>query len=985
MKKLLLLLFIIPSLSQSQGFDTPEIKYGHKKSKPSWPQWVKLMYSDKADPGVVSKAYQNYYYNNKFIKNSDTQYYKRWLRSFSRDDARFKNSSERNAELDVLEQAYIQKSLTIKNLESPTSQWQTIGPIDFDKDAASTNYAAGAGHIYAIEQSLTDDSVLYCGTATSGVWKTTDKGNHWNLVTADLMINSVVALEIDPTNENIIYFGGGNSLYKTVDGGINWSIIGDAIFNSEDHYIPEIKIHPNNSSLLFVCTDNGFFRSTDGGNNFIEIMDGDFQEMEFNTYHPDTIYIIKQINNETEFYKSTNSGVSFVLKTNGWPVLSNGDEQKRTEIATTPSAPNKVVALCTGEANGGTGLYGIYLSDDAGETWSRSCCGPQPAGVPSLTNQNLMAWADDGTDDGGQYYYDLALEIDDNNPNKIYVAGVNLWVSTDGGASFVCPSKWSHSNKQNYVHADIHDIKSIGNDLWISCDGGVFHTNDGGTVINRKMLGIQATDFWGFGAGFWDGEVLLGGTYHNGTLLKDNDVYLNGWISTGGGDNIRGYVNPGDDRKVIHDYGEFELSGNRTQALQSLNFEKLPNASYTIGESSNVEYHPHSHNSSYVGKEGDLWLSHYDGEYFELVANFPNTAITTIEVARTNPAIMYIGTYSGWWDNKFIWASADSGLTWSNITPPNSLATTEKWIPYDITIDGNDPNTIWIARTSMYDAYPDIDGQQVFKSTDGGQNWVNYSTSTLNGESFTNIVHQEGTNGGVYLGTRRGVYYRNNTMNDWALFNNNLPLSTTSVQLIPYYRKSKIRNGTNRSAFECDLYENSRPLAQITREQLGERDCMGDYIQFHERSILNESGSTWEWIFEGGTPANSTDRNPVVKYENYGKFDVTLTVTDTFGTNTQILDNFAIIKNCYGVGIEESKATKDLDIYPSMVSKGGSINIVNKLNEELDYKLYNAKGKLVQYSKVEDNQIEFSFISSGTYFINITGETRMLNKTIIVK
>ena len=89
------------------------------------------MYSDNADPGVVSKAYQNYYYNNKFIKNSDTQYYKRWLRSFSRDDARFKNSSERNAELDVLEQAYIQKSLTIKNLESPTSQWQTIGPIDF--------------------------------------------------------------------------------------------------------------------------------------------------------------------------------------------------------------------------------------------------------------------------------------------------------------------------------------------------------------------------------------------------------------------------------------------------------------------------------------------------------------------------------------------------------------------------------------------------------------------------------------------------------------------------------------------------------------------------------------------------------------------------------------------------------------------------------------------------------------------------------------
>ena len=986
MKKLIIFLLLFPYLVLGQGFNTPEIKYGHKKYPASTPDWVKLMYSENPDPGSVSKAYKAYYLNNPFVKNSHTQYYKRWLRSFARDDARFRNSTERNEELKSLDQSYIERSLLLKNNEGPNSTWEGIGPIDFDKEAASTSYAAGAGHIYTIEQSTYDDSTLYCGTATAGVWKTTDKGNHWHLTTSDLLINEVVSLEITPSNNDIVYFGGGKKLYKTTDGGNSWSQIGDAVFNAEDHYIPEIKIHPNNDQFIFVCSDKGLFRSVDGGNNFVELMDGDFQELEFHTMHPDTVYTVKQLNNETQFLKSTDGGNTFFQKISGWPVPTSTGEQKRTEIAVTPAAPNKVIALCTGVENGGSGLYGVYVSFDAGETWSRTCCGPQPGGVPSINNQNLMGWADDGTDDGGQYYYDLALEIDDYNPNKVYVAGVNLWVSNDGGNSFTCPSKWSHSYKANYVHADIHDIKCFDNNLWIACDGGAFYSNDLGATIDRKMLGVQGTDFWGFGAGFWDGEVLLGGTYHNGTLLKDNDVYLNGWISTGGGDNIRGFVNPGDDRKVYHDYGEFELPGNRNLPIQSLNFNLLPNASYTIGQSSNIAFHPHSHNTSYIGKEGDLWVSHDDGNYFDLVHNFGNTSITSIEVARTNPSQIYLATYSGWWDNKYVWASSDSGNTWTNITPPNSmLASNTRWVPYDITIDSEDPNIIWIARTSMYDGSPDIDGQQIFKSTNGGQTWTNYATSTLDGEYITNIVHQQGTDGGVYIGTRRGVYYRNNSMNDWALFNNNLPLNTTSVQLIPYYRKGQIRNGTNRSAYQCEFYENSNPLAQITRENLDDKNCPNDYIQFYDRSVMNESGSSWYWEFEGGTPATSTDKNPVVKYENHGVFDVILTVTDTFGTSTQTLDNFVVIENCNGVNVAENIHSKNLDIYPTLLKKGDVLNVINKQNEKLVYSLYNAKGKLMKHGEINDNIVKTDHLSSGSYFLSIQGQTYMLNKTIVIR
>ena len=102
--------------------------------------------------------------------------------------------------------------------------------------------------------------------------------------------------------------------------------------------------------------------------------------------------------------------------------LGAGEEQQRTEIAVTPDNPSLVYALATGVVNGGSGLFGVYKSTDGGETWSFDCCGPQPGGsAQAVTNINMMGWQDDGSDNGGQYYYDLALNVDPNDENKIHV------------------------------------------------------------------------------------------------------------------------------------------------------------------------------------------------------------------------------------------------------------------------------------------------------------------------------------------------------------------------------------------------------------------------------------------------------------------------------------------------------------------------------------------------------------------------------------
>lgn len=1100
------------------AFAQLEKKYQSQSSQ--IPQWAQMMYAENADIGEVMRAYESYYKVHPFIKTGHTQYYKRWLRSIKRDTDGFTTGTNDWRQAKELNEQYLQRIAS----RNPTSPWTCIGPFDFDKGAVDKSYAAGAAHLYTVEQSMSDTDILYAGGATSGVWKSTDKGLNWTLTTKDMLVNGVVALEIDHSNPDIVYFEGAGIVYKTTNGGTSWTAIGDAVFQDSNHSLTDIVMHPGNNQILFLCANNGLYRSDDAGANFTQIKGGEYQELEFHPTNNNILYAVKEVGNRTEFYKSTDGGNSFNLSGSGWPgigssvsstfsavnmdaggdyflansninpgsgtltdftiemriktpswsgdpsifsnknwasggnkgfimacngsgwkfnisdgstridlnggtindnewhhiavtydadgdkkVYQNGvlinstsdilagavdnalslalgqdgtlsynnhlnanineiriwntvlsetniddyqcqvvdnthpkyanlahhwktdegagttlndaiagntlsangttawslsetmtcvtpdliapDEQRRTEIATSPAAPGKVFALCTGSANGGSGLYGIYISSDEGDTWTRTCCGPQPAGVPSLMNQNLMAWSDEGTDDGGQYYYDVAFDVSDTNADDIYVGGVNLWISRDGGNTFTCPSKWSHSGKPNYVHADIHDIRFFGGDLWIANDGGIFYSNDEGATFNRRMLGIAGTDFWGFDAGFWDGDVMVGGTYHNGTLLKDNNVYENGWISTGGGDNTLGKVNYADERKVYYDYGERMLSGDRMIYNSGLPFNKdLWSAPFA--------FDPRSSNKIYVGLDSIIWRTEDDGVSFDQLHKF-NRGIHRIVTAWNDPQTIYVSLNNGWWDRKEVWKTNDGGTTWTEITPSLADLGSRDWVRYDITVDGEDANILWLARQYPYSGNQ-LDGYQVLKSTDGGASWSSFSSASINGETATNIVHQRGSDGGVYIGTKRAVYYRNNSMSEWALFNTDLPASTYSTDLIPFYKEGKIRNGTNRSVYETELYEATPPLAQISVDRF-KAFCGHDTLYFSDHSALNENGATWAWSFPGGTPATSNKRQPKVIYSAEGNYSASLTVTDVNGTSSQTITDLITIENACSI------------------------------------------------------------------------------------
>ncbi|MEL6837349.1 MAG: LamG-like jellyroll fold domain-containing protein [Bacteroidota bacterium] len=873
-------LLVVACLALPIYLSSQTVASGSTTIREDLPQWVQMMYAAEPDLDQVLAAFKAHYEEYELIKNEHTQYLKRLLReretyAFQLVDADL--SEEERLAATAAERRY--RQAWEEQQLGRSGSWNSIGPYDWDHDAAGRSYAPGAAHVYTVEMCLNDPSVLYAGTATAGMWQSTDGGNNWTSITADLMVNQVYAIEIDPTGCNRILAAMMGGIFSSVNGGNTWTETGDAAFQALDLATDDIKFAPGSSTIVWAATNNGLFRSTNSGSSWIEVMSGAFQEIEFHPTNSSIMYIIRQVGDLTEFYRSTDSGATFVQQTTGWPVPAAGDENKRAEIAVSEDAPNRVYALLTGQANGGSGLYGVYRSDDSGATWSFNCCGPQPGGPATLSNINMMGWSDVGTDNGGQYYYDLGLAVSQQDADRVYVAGVNLWVSDDGGNSFTCPAKWSHPYKPNYVHADIHDVNAYANgDIWLACDGGIFYSNNEGADFDRSMTGITGSDFWGFGVGFNNDELMLGGAYHNGTLLKNGTVYDNEWVCMDGGDGVGGAVHPILENQVYSDRNIKTMPDDRNIEPATRGYALEPSWTYVSGRFSQIEFASDNYNVHYFGNGDALFKTENDNQTVTQVHDF-GEEVGDVEVAWGNSQIIYVATFPSYWGAKKIYRSADGGLSWTEITP---AATASSGVPYDVEVSYNDPDVIWAARIGRSTGSTN----KVLRSTNGGTSWTDITNIALDGEVLTNVIAQRGTNDRLYLGTTRTVYTSSNGTGGWQLFADGLPASTRSRQLAISYRNGTLINATNRSVWVSGLAQSNTVTPQIAVDKYYS-GCARDTFKFADHSAVG-NGASYQWSFPGATWVSSTTaRDPEVVYGLPGQYSVSLTISG----QTQTLNN----------------------------------------------------------------------------------------------
>lgn len=869
------------------------------------PDWAKEMYSAQPNVWRVDDAYALWRRSHPTEKTTYTQYFKKWRRAAS-------NS--------INQQGFIQKNQDI-NAQQPSTQdrnavWSCLGPFETFNTNTGPNPLANSSqaNIYCIDQCPSNPEILYCASEGAEIFKSVNRGQTWTCISRNLIIASATALEVHPSNPDIVLVGEGSNIRRSTDGGDNWQIV----LTVADFSPNEIVYNPEDPNIVLAATWKGLFRSTNGGLNWIQLFSEPCYDIDWKTDDPGTAFLLRNdpAARICRFYKSSDFGANWTLKDSGWYFSADSARSDGgARLAVTQSDPNRVYVVLIGEAKAGDdGFIGIYRSEDAGESWTLPNL---PAGGPyNDTDHPNMATI--GTTGGyHQGFYNLGLDVSDSNPDQILAGFLKLWRSKDGGKTFECIGGYC-SNPFNYVHPDCQEIEINGGDVWMTSDGGIEHSTDFFETHFARNRGITSSDFWGFGTG-WNEDVLVGGRYHNGNTAWSEEWEAGEHLALGGGEASTGYVNPGiPGTAYFSDLGKITLPKIQNGYTTYSGFGKFPTESYYEAESGEMEWDPRCWNTIFVTHENNLWRTEDGGSSWEVVYTFgtdPTSRTLGFEISRKNPDVMYLfqrASYS--WDPGTLWKTTDGGLTWFTLPLPSGYA--RRML---LTLDPENENRIWAA-------YPDgSNGQKIFQSTDGGQNWQNRSTEALNDQTITYILHQGGTSGGVYVATYRSLYYRNDNQNEWINYADGLPASISTCILRPFYRDQKLRIGAyGKGIWEAPWYELGHPVAQpmvIKRYT----DCPGDVLQFDDYSMLSHEGASWLWQFPGGLPETSTLRNPKVVYKQAGKYDVTLTVANAQGSSTKTVDDMveiglAVVNNP-PVQTDFSEGTAPL----SIVNPDGSI------------------------------------------------------------
>jgi len=863
-KNLLLILLLVQSFQQvnAQLLQRPS-SYEINQS----PEWAKEMYSENPNVFKVDSLLNEFYKTQAFEKSYHTQYYKRWRRlvtplinehGFVTQLTKIQNQERENEFLSL------QKS-------SKSLNWSVVGPIH--NTEGNGNQGSGQTNVYCIDQCSGQPNILYLGTEPGEVFKSIDGGVSWECSSLSENFGGTNAIEIHPTNGNIVFVAGDKGVYRSINGGQTWTLV----LNESGFGATEILIHPTNDQIVFATSEKGLFRSVDGGTSWTQLFTQKCWDIKAKPGSNSTFYLVKNnpTLNQCEFFSSFDSGASWTIQTSGWytstdPARNDGGAR----LAVTPADPNRVYAYLIGESKPNDyGFIGVYRSNDSGTTWTLP---NSPIGGPYTATHLNLAYGNPGWT-YHQGFYNCAIVASATNADEILVGGLNLYKSSDGAATF--------SPMAGYVggplsmHVDMQDFRSVNGNTWVTTDGGVYLSTDFFTTQPTfKMDGVRGSDYWGFGSG-WNEDVLVGGLYHNGNLAYHENYGEGNFLELGGGEAPTGYVNPGVNRKTYYsDISGKIIPANINDPVDNFSFGMSPNESYYAAESSELEFHPNCYSIAFLGKENKLWKTDDGGGAFNLVKEFgtaPTNIITYIEISSENTDVMYVCQRPSSGNVGVLWKTTTGGVLWDQLTIPSGNS--RRML---ITINPVNDDEVWIAYPSG------ANGFKVFHSTNGGLNWTNITSFELNNQSIQSLVYIAGTNGSLYAATNNAVFYKDGTMTNWVIDNVGLPTFTNGNILKPFYRDGKIRLATyGKGIWESSLNEQATaPICRITVDKLNQTVyCVSDSFYFEDHSFINHQGATWSWSFPTGSPSTSTERNPAVYFAEPGNHLAILTVTNQQG------------------------------------------------------------------------------------------------------
>jgi len=706
--------------------------------------------------------------------------------------------------------------------------------------SSTTGGYAGIGRINTVAFHPTNPDVYWIGAPAGGLWSTYDGGNSWTVHTDTNAVLGVSAIVI-PSDFDVsqtIYIGTGDrdasdnysvGVLKSTDAGSTWEQTGLVFEPQHLETVNNMRIHPENDNIIFAATSDGFYVTYDGANTWTQTYHIPFVDIELCHNKPDTIYGSTRYGH---IYRTINGG-------DDWTQVFSS-VGSRIELAVTADNEAAVYALVAAPDNG---LHAICKSNDYGENFS-----------VVFDDYNLLAWGNGGGA-GGQAWYDLALAVDPNDENNLYIGGVNTWRSIDGGVNWNLANHWYGGFGVQDVHADKHYFAFRNNEsvLFECNDGGIYSTNDG-ELWNHHTNGIVISQIYGLSTAQTIESMTIVGLQDNGTKLQDQSS----WEDVLGGDGMLCKINPSDQ---FTQYGSFYYGQIYRTTDKWINGISISDNLPTPGTGNWVtpyEIDPIDHNTIYIGYSS-LYKSTDMGDNFEAIGNFGSN-LDRIAICETDNNYIYVTTGSS------LSKTTNGGISWDNIT--SGLPISYGDISY-IEVKYNDPNTVWVT-ISGYNEYG------VYKTTNGGQDWTNISSGLP--EIPVNCIIQnklESTFEQIYIGTDFGVYLKEGDA-DWELFSQDLPNVVVS-ELDIYYEygtpdNSRLRASTyGRGLWETPLQlsGNFAPFVNTNDAQnisTTSADLLG-VINYDFASTVTESGfliSTISNPLIGGDDVYKIETNPVV-------------------------------------------------------------------------------------------------------------------------
>ncbi len=639
-------------------------------------------------------------------------------------------------------------------------------------------------------------AVFYVASATGGLWKTVNQGTTFEAQFTNETTSSIGDVAIAPNDANHVWVGTGENnnrqssswgegIFKSTDGGKTWKNMG----LRDTKHIARIIVDPVDHDVVYVAAlgslwgaggERGVYKTMDGGLTWQRVLATDEHtgatELVMDPSNNKTLYAATYQRRRAPWgmngggtgsaiWKSSDAGRTWTKLTKGIPEGALG----RIGLDVYRKNANIVYARIEHAKESGT-----YRSEDAGASWTKM----------SATNPRPM--------------YFSQIRIDPNNDQRIYVLGVALHVSDDGGKTF-------RNDGALNLHSDHHAawINPANSDhVMIGGDGG------GGISYDKSktyvwLRNLPVSQFYHVGFDYSTPFNVCGGLQDNYTwcgpsaVRSGGGIGLDEWFVISSGDGFVGLIDPTDSRIL---YAESQ-DGNTVRVDRVTNERQRirpepaegekpyrwnwdtpmslsPHNPATIFVAANRLYKSTDRGHSWKAVSADLTGS-ADRETFELIG----VKAKDINIAK-NDGVLHFGTlvtfaespkkaglyYTGS-DDGVLSVSKDDGAHWENVT---------KKIP------GLAANT-YVSRVapSRFDeatVYTTLDGHRgndfntyVYASRDYGQSWQAITGDLPKGEVARTITEDLKNPDVLYLGTERGLYASFDRGKAWTRLKANLP------------------------------------------------------------------------------------------------------------------------------------------------------------------------------------------------------------------